>query len=207
MRRELPGGVFPQKARRQTALLKCTLPIGLAILSLLFPCLCCCAQPATQGSVSEDDIRAAVLFHLTQFVEWPGKDEARPYRICVAGSGPTSVALEHLVAGKSVSSHPIRVEQIAGPTQARSCQIVFIAACARPRLQQYLMSLRDSNILTIGEQPGFLELGGMIQLFFQAQRVGLVVNLETIQRSHLTISSKLLRLGHRNGEKIAIENH
>ncbi len=69
------------------------------------------------------------------------------------------------------------------------------------------MSLRDSDILTVGEQPGFLDLGGMIQLFFQAQRVGLVVNLETMQRSHLTVSSKLLRLGHRNGETIAIENH
>jgi YfiR/HmsC-like len=207
LRRELPGGVFPQDAQPKTALLRCTLPIVFAVLGVLFASLCCSAQPAAQVSGSEDDIRAAVLFHLTQFVEWPGKYEAQPYRICIAGSAPTSIALEHLVEGKSVRSHPIRVEQIAGPTEVRGCQIVFIAACARLRLQQYLISLRDSDILTVGEQPGFLDLGGMIQLFFQAQRVGLVVNLETMQRSHLTVSSKLLRLGHRNGETIAIENH
>ncbi len=172
------------------------------MLALLFPSFCRCAEVP----LSNDDIRAAVLFHLTEFVDWPEKDESNPYRICVAGSAPTSVALEHLVEGKSVKLHPIRVRQIAGPTEARGCQIVFISMCARPRLQQYMTSLRDSGVLTVGEQPGFVDLGGMIQLSFQAQRVGLVVNLETIRRSHLTVSSKLLRLGHRPGENVAVEN-
>jgi hypothetical protein len=196
----------PPQPLRKAAWLRRALRICLALLAVMFPSLCCCVPPSGQISLSEDDVRAAVLFHLTQFVDWPEKDDARPYRICVAGSAPTSVALEHLVEGKSVGSHPILVQQIAGPTEARGCRVVFIAACARPRLQQYLTSLRDSNILTVGEQPGFIDLGGMIQLFFQAQRVGLVVNLENIQQSHLTVSSKLLRLGHRTGEKIAIEN-
>lgn len=111
-----------------------------------------------------------------------------------------------LAHGQLVRGHPLQVEPITGPTEIRGCQIVFIAACARPRLQQYMTSLRDSHILTVGEQPGFLVLGGMIQLFFQAQRVGLAVNLETIQRSHLTVSSKLLRLGHPAGGKGAVEN-
>jgi hypothetical protein len=192
--------------QRKAAWLRRALWICLPILAVVFPSLCWCVPPSRQIPLSEDEVRAAVLFHLTQFVDWPEKDESNPYRICVAGSAPTSVALEHLVEGKSVKSHRIRVRQIAGPTETRGCQIVFISMCARPRLQQYMTSLRDSNILTVGEQPGFIDLGGMIQLFFQSQRVGLVVNLETIQRSHLTVSSKLLRLGHRPGEKIAVEN-
>jgi hypothetical protein len=177
-------------------------PLALAMLALVLPLPCCCAE--IPGS--NDDIRAAVLFHLTQFVDWPERDESSPYRICVAGSAPTSVALERLIEGKSVKSHRMRVQQIAGPLEARGCQIVFISMCARPRLQQYMTSLRDSGVLTVGEQPGFVDLGGMIQLSLQAQRVGLVVNLETIQRSHLTVSSKLLRLGHRPDEKVTVQN-
>ncbi len=202
----LPSDFHLRGELTNPAWLRRALWICLPMLALLFPSLCCGVPPSGQTSISEDDVRAAVLFHLTQFVDWPEKERNQPYRICVAGSAPISVALEHLVEGKSVGSPLILVQQIAGPMEARGCRVVFIAACARPRLQQYLTSLRDSNILTIGEQPGFIDLGGMIQLLFQAQRVGLVVNLETIQRSHLTVSSKLLRLGHRTGEKVAIEN-
>ena len=183
------------------------LSIILPMLALLFPSLCRCAPLSEQVSVSEDDVRAVVLFHLTQFVEWPEINDSIPYRICVAGRVGTSLALEHLTQGKSIRSHRIQVEQIAGPTETRGCQIVFIGACLRPRLQQYLTSLRDSDILTVGEQPGFADLGGMVQLFFQPQRVGLVVNLESIQRSHLTVSSKLLRLGQRSGDRVAVETH
>lgn len=179
--------------------------VGVSLLLLLFPLPGFGAQVYTQVSPSEDDVRAAVLFHLTQFVEWPGKSETEPYRICVAGNAPTGIALEHLVDGKSVRSHPISVQQIAGPTETRGCHVIFIAACARPRLQQYLTSLRDSDVLTVGEQPGFVDMGGMVQLLVEPTRVGLVVNLETIQRSRLTVSSKLLRLGHRATERIAIE--
>lgn len=177
------------------------------LLALLFPSLCRCAPSSTQISLSpDDDVRAAILFHLTQFVEWPDREGSQPYRICVAGSSATGVALEHLTRGKAVGSHTIRVQQIAGPPGARGCDIVFIAACAPPRLQQYLTTLRDANILTVGEQPGFVDGGGMIQLFFQGGRAGLVVNLENIQRSHLTVSSKLLRLGHHTGERATVES-
>ena len=201
-RRIWATGSLPQKAPK-TAWLRCVLLIGSAILALLFPSFCVQAQIA----LPEDDVRAAVLFHLTQFVEWPDRDEANPYRICVAESAPASLALERFMQGKSVRSRPIWIQQIAGPTETQGCQIVFIARCARPRLQQYLISLRDSDILTVGEQPGFIDLGGMIQLALQPNRVGLVVNLESVQRSHLTVSSKLLRLGHRTADRVEVKNH
>lgn len=206
IRYELMGSVSPLEPHPKAALLNRTLPAGIAILTLLFLSLGWCAQSSAQVSLSEDQVRAAVLFHLTEFVEWPEEDEGQPYRICVAGSAPASVALEHFVEGRTVGSHPIQIQQIAGPTETRGCHVVFVARCAKPRLQQYLISLRDSDVLTVGEQPGFVDLGGMIQLLFQAKRIGLVVNLETIQRSHLTVSSKLLRLGRRAGEMATVES-
>ena len=204
--RKLTGRVPSPEVRGTTALLKQSLLFAFVILTCVFPSLCRCAPPSA-SSPSADDVRAAVLFHLTQFVEWPRKEQGEPYRICVAGSNTTAVELEHFIAGNPVRSHSISVQQIAGPMEARGCHIVFVAACTRPRLQQYLTSLRDSDVLTVGEQTGFVDLGGMIQLCFQADRVAVVVNLANIQRSHLTVSSKLLRLGHRSAERIAVAAH
>lgn len=181
--------------------------IGFLLLALLFPPICYGAPQSASFSVPDDEVKAAVLYHLTQFVDWPGKDGWEVYRICVAGSPGTSTSLVHLAQGKLVGSHPIRISRITGPSEARSCQILFIAACPKPRLQQYLTSVRDAGILTIGEQPGFVDLGGMIELFLQGPRIGLTLNPEAIQRSHLTVSSKLLRLDRRAGEKIPLETH
>jgi YfiR/HmsC-like len=175
--------------------------------ALLFPAIGHCAPQPGLFSASEEDVKAAVLYHLTQFVDWPDENNGDVYRICVAGDTATSTALQHLTQGKLVRSHPIRIERISGPMEARGCHVLFITACAKPRLAQYLMSVRDSGILTVGEQPGFLELGGMIELIFQGQHVGLTLSSETIQRSHLIVSSKLLRLDRRVGEKIPLGNH
>lgn len=201
-RRRQRSGV-PRKRKR--AFLGSILRIGCLLPALLSPLICRCAPPPERFSVSEDDVKAAVLYHLTQFVDWPGENNGDVYRICVAGDNATSTALEHLTQGRLVKSHPIRIERISGPMGARGCQILFITACAKPRLVQYLMSVRDSGILTVGEQPGFLESGGMIELFFQGQHVGLTLSSETMQRSHLIVSSKLLRLDRRAGEKIPLE--
>ncbi len=196
-----------QGTQTREAALRSILQIGCLLSTLLIPLMGCCAQPSQFFSLSEDDVKAAVLYHLTQFIEWPGENASDVYQICVAGSTATTDALEHLTEGKLVRSHSIRIKPIAGPLEARGCRILFIAACAKLRLQQYLTSVRDSGILTVGEQPGFLDSGGMIELFFQGQRVGLSLSSDAMQRSHLTVSSKLLRLNRRASENIPFEKH
>lgn len=164
------------------------------LVAFLFPGVCYCTPQSAPLSPSEDEIKAVVLYHLTQFIQWPDKNDGGLYRICVAGGAGVSSALEHLTQGRLIGSHAIAIENIAGPAAARGCRILFVAACARPRLQQYLTSVRDSGILTIGEQPGFVEIGGMVQLSLDGKHTGMTLNLETIARSHLTVSSKFLRL-------------
>jgi hypothetical protein len=193
--------------QRKSASLRSILRIGFLLPALLSPPICHCASQPNLFSVSEEDVKAAVLYHLIQFVDWPSEKNSGVYRICVAGDTATSTALQHVTQGRLVRSHPIQIERISGPVEARGCHILFIRACAKPRLAQYLMSVRDSGILTVGEQPGFLQSGGMIELFFQGQRVGVSLSSETIQRSRLIVSSKLLRLDRRAGEKIPLENH
>jgi hypothetical protein len=65
---------------------------------------------------------------------------------------------------------------------------------ARPDLVQTLDAAQDSHALTIGETDQFTNLGGMIFLTMEGNRVQFEVNMEAVERAKLRISSKALKL-------------
>jgi hypothetical protein len=51
-------------------------------------------------------------------------------------------------------------------------------------------------VLTVADFEGFLEEGGMIQLFSENNRVRFAINVDAAVRAKLKLSSKLLSLAH-----------
>jgi len=152
------------------------------------------AQGTAQPPLPDYEVKAAFLYHFTQFVEWPLPNSNDPFFICIVNSSAISGSLEQLTQGKFVGSHPIRVTQVKNPGEVHACHVLFVGACSTTRLQQYLASAHDANLLTVGEQGEFLSAGGMVALFPQDQHIAFALDAEAIQRAHLSASSKLLRL-------------
>ena len=50
------------------------------------------------------------------------------------------------------------------------------------------------SFITVSELPDFLACDGMIQFQLVARRVGFSVNLDAVNRGHLTMSSELLKV-------------
>ena len=61
-------------------------------------------------------------------------------------------------------------------------------------LREDLAILTGSNALTVSDAPDFLDRGGMIQFVLMSDRVRFDVNLDAVNRSHLVLSSELLRV-------------
>jgi len=155
------------------------------------------------GQTGRSDVTAAFLYHFTQFVDWPPLKAGDAFTICIAGDQATTISVRSFTRDKFVGSHPVRVLLVEGPPETRGCQLLFLAACPTPRLQQYLTAVRDSGMLIVGEQPEVLELGGMVELFVQRQRIAFSINNDAMQRAHLHVSSKVLRLA-REAEESSI---
>src|SRR5271157_3449159 len=58
-----------------------------------------------QAQIPNSDIKAAFLYHFTQFVEWPALDAGGMFTICVAGDQATTIALRAWTRDKFVGSH------------------------------------------------------------------------------------------------------
>ena len=72
--------------------------------------------------------------------------------------------------------------------------MVFIPATEKNQAYKIVKDLNGSSTLTVGETEGFAELGGIINLTVEGNKVHFEINQLAAQRARLKISSKLLSL-------------
>jgi YfiR/HmsC-like len=161
---------------------------AIGIVALLLGPLC--AQPAT-----EYEVKAAFLCKFASFVEWPHQSADGRLCIGIVGQDPFGADLDRIVAGKSIGGRAFQIRRFKPGQEVGACEIVFVSASERTRLPHILEHLKGSATLTVGDVPEFCENGGMINLRMEGERIHLEINLESVERSSLHLSSKLLNLG------------
>ena len=162
------------------------------ILALFLMAPAAHAAPATG---SEYQVKAAFLYNFLKFVEWPGDGLSNPGIIClgVLGRDPFEGALDQ-VQGKSAKGRKVVVVHFRSIDEVKGCDLLFISASEKGRLPQILKQAHNSRMLTVADQDGFCEAGGMINLISIKNRVGFEVNVGAASRAKLRISSQLLKL-------------
>ena len=157
-----------------------------AMLSLLSP-LC----PAEGGDRLEYQVKAAFLFNFLKFVEWPAAAGDAPWVIGILGHDPFAGVLEDTVRGKMVSGRRVEVRRYIRPAEVKDCNILFIGRADFERLGLPA----QPGLLTVGEAPGFLKSGGMINFYLDENRVHFEIRPEVAHSAGLRVSSQLLKLG------------
>jgi len=154
---------------------------------------------------AEYTLKAAFLFNFTKFVEWPPDafaDEKSPFNLCILGEDRFGASLDTLVANEAVHGRPIFVRRLPRGADPRACQILFLPRTERERQAEVLAGLRSAPVLTVGESDRFLDDCGLLLFFLDADRIRFAVNQRAVERTRLTISSKMLRLA-----KLVPEEH
>jgi hypothetical protein len=84
------------------------------------------------------------------------------------------------------------VHEISDIHPGCKCNILFVNASERRRFQAAAAALKESAILTVGETPGFIKDGGVINFNLQDGKVRFEINVDVAVQKRLRISSKLL---------------
>jgi hypothetical protein len=148
---------------------------------------------AQAQSLEEHDAKAAFVFKLVNFVQWPS-ESSHDLVIGFIGADATSDALQHLASGKLVNGKGIVVRRLARDGDLKACQVIFVGASESKNIGSVLDRLRGTNVLTVGESDGFSHHGGIVNLLLSAGRIRFEVNPHAAERAHLQISSRLLSL-------------
>jgi hypothetical protein len=148
----------------------------------LLRCLFALAQPA----VSEPALKAAIVFTLAKFTEWPATTQPTDSLfLCVVGAGEPLNAAFSALDSKLVQGRPLRVRTLGAGADVAGCHIVFTSASPGRAVQ---------GRLTVGDAPRFAETGGMVGLATANDRIQLEVNVGVATNAGLKFSSQLLRL-------------
>ena len=149
------------------------------------------------GQGVEYPVKLAFLYNFTKFIEWPPgsyRDPGAPHAICIVGRDPFSSDIEGDLRTRIVGSHPVEVLTLKPNDTLSVCHMVFIPATENGQADKIVRDLKGSSTLTVGETEGFAELGGIINLTVEGNKVHFEVNQVAAQRAGLKISSKLLSL-------------
>jgi len=152
----------------------------------------------SSGGPSEYQVKAAYLYYLATFVDWP--PEALPLDsdsliIGVLGDDPFGDILEATVRGKIVNNRSLIVSRIRNVKNARQCNILFISSSEQGDLPTILKFLDGAAILTVGEFGEFAARGGQIGFRTEDRKVRFDINIAAVERSGLKISAQLMKLG------------
>ena len=154
-------------------------------------------SPASQSDDREQQVKAAFLFNLAQFVEWPAStlaESGSSLVIGILGENPFGVYLDQIVAGENVNGHPLLIRHCQTADEARTCQIVFINFSEKDKIKEAIAALKGRRILTVSDRNNFISQGGMVKLIKRNNKIGIIINTESAKESEIVISSKLLRI-------------
>ncbi|HVO64263.1 MAG TPA: YfiR family protein [Terriglobales bacterium] len=140
----------------------------------------------------EQTVKAAFVFNLTKYVEWPRADHE--LTIGVIGEGLMGETLKRLLEGRKSEERLIRVVLSPNNEQLESCSVLYFAQSPSKRVQSMIGRVQNKSILTVGDTDSFIGDGGIIGLVRTGDAVQIQVNLEAAQAAHLNISSHLLNL-------------
>lgn len=140
----------------------------------------------------ERSVRAAFVYNLTKYVEWPHPD--KELVLGFVGDDGVGETLQKVLAGKSSPDRPIRVVISPSDEELQRCDLVYVGYSSKEKIRGVLEKLRDKNILSVGESDRFAGEGGMVGLVRVGDEIQIQVNLDEVQARGLKISSRLLNL-------------
>jgi sulfur transfer complex TusBCD TusB component (DsrH family) len=178
---------------------------GYLVLLLLASNIAAFSQPRP----SAFDVKAAYLLNFGKFMRTGNAVSAasrEAFDVCVVGEDGIEAALKDLAAGQNIDNRPVQIVRVKDGVQARSCQIAYLSDSEGARMDKDLEELRGADALTVGNSSTFLAQGGMIQFLLLSNHVRFAVNLEAVKKTHIVLSSELLRVAYSISGKPATED-
>jgi YfiR/HmsC-like len=169
--------------------------IFLALLGL------CCAGPCiaehAEAVSKEYQIKAAFLYNMPKFVEWPPErfaDAAAPIVIGVLGENPFGDQLAAIVKDRKINGRAVLVRSVQTLDEAKATHVLFIGERAEARLAAMWPALALLPVLTVGESATFIEAGGIIRFVPVGDKLRFEIDMSSAERAQLKISAQLQKL-------------
>jgi len=163
------------------------------LITLLFLAL---SAMNTWAQLSEDMVKAGLIFNIIKFTEWPAARLApqEALNICMLGQREMTLSALEPLNGKLVQGHSLLVRAATLKDGLRACHVVVIGASERASLAEALRVAHSAGALTVSDMSNFIDAGGAVGFANENDHVRFDVNLDGTNRADVHLSIQVLRL-------------
>ena len=153
---------------------------------------------ASFAATNEQTLTVAFLYNFLKFTEWPASSlTGGELTICITDSTPFREELGN-IAGRSAQNKTVRIKQIELGESPSVCHLMFLPREEKPvRIREWIKNTDTLPVLMVSNMDEFLDMGGMIMLIDDDNRLLFDVNLDPVKRSGLKLSAQLLKIAHK----------
>lgn len=154
--------------------------------------LCASSSRAEERILNENQAKAAFIFNVARYVSWP-PPHSDTLLIGVLGKHPLAHEWQG-ISGKTLNGRKIKIFKSNDVDELIDCQIVFIEETSQQKTSRALLFLRRYPILTIGDSPDFINMGGILNISLFNNHISFSISQAQTRAVGLDISSNLLKL-------------
>jgi len=144
---------------------------------------------AAEGGL-EAKVKAAYLYNLTKFVDWPSLPPDAIH-LCVVGTDAVGAVLGDL-SNRQVKERTLKIDLDASGDLG-TCQVLYISR-SEAKWQEILGRLKGASVLTVSDLDSFARHGGIVGFYNEGGKIKLEINPEAARSANLKISAKLMEL-------------
>lgn len=171
---------------------------GLWLLAMIGPA--CLLKGQTAGkftSAGAPAVKVAAMMKILPYIQWPTNSFASSnstFVFVVLDAPEVAAQIQKMAAAEQkVGDHPIQVRRQL-PDSLKDVRLVYLGRDSRKGIGGLPESVRKSPILLVGEQPGFAQSGGVVNLLFTEEVSQIELSREAASRVGIRFSSQLASL-------------
>lgn len=150
---------------------------------------------AEQQKVDEYKVKAAFVYNFLKFTRWPASLGSKEPLLLGIPSSPEIKTAFAAIDGRHVGERHIKLRIYQSLADAQGCHVLFLPDTLDRALHNRLLTGTENQpVLTIGETPGFLAAGGIIQFLSQNNQMRFAIHLGDARERQLEFSAQLLEL-------------
>lgn len=142
-------------------------------------------------------LKAAVVYNVTKFVNWPSSAFASPDAplvIATIDQGPLSAELARVVEGRRLGSHKYEVHPLSEVSDFRHLHLLFVGEAPAEQIATSIAALENAPVLIVGDAPPKPGLEATIQLLVVNDKVAFDIDMRRADAAGLQVSAQLLKL-------------
>ena len=124
--------------------------------------LLCISPLSLNAANSENEIKAAVLGKLSHFVKYKSQINSDEFIITVFQDATFAKLLKEKYNNKSINHKNVLVKNAHTPKELSSPDLLYIGKVPQEVQYQLIKYAQSNNLLTISEESGFAQRGGII---------------------------------------------